>query len=64
MSVRERQIPYDFIHMWNLINKTSEHRAKMRERDKSRNKLLTIGNKLMVTIMEVGGGMDYTGDTD
>ena len=22
---RERQIPYDFIHMWNLRNKTDEH---------------------------------------
>ena len=23
-SVRERQIPYDFIHMWNLMNKLNE----------------------------------------
>ena len=23
-SVRERQIPYDFIHMWNFRNKTDE----------------------------------------
>ena len=25
-SVRERQIPYDFTHIWNLRNKTDEHR--------------------------------------
>ena len=24
-SVRERQVPYDFIHMWILRNKTNEH---------------------------------------
>ena len=24
-SIRERQIPYDFTHMWNLRNKTDEH---------------------------------------
>ena len=23
--IRERQIPYDFTHMWNLRNKTDEH---------------------------------------
>ena len=27
-SVRERQIPYDFTHVWNLRNKTDEHRGK------------------------------------
>ena len=27
-SVRERQILNDFIHMWNLRNKTDEHREK------------------------------------
>jgi len=27
-SVRERQIPYDFTHMWNLRNKTNEQRKK------------------------------------
>ena len=24
-SVRERQMPYDFTHRWNLRNKTDEH---------------------------------------
>ena len=32
-SVRERQIPCDFTHMWNLKNKTGEHRGK-KERGK------------------------------
>ena len=27
-SVRERQISYDFFHMWNLRNKTNEHRGR------------------------------------
>ena len=31
--VRERQIPYDFTHMWNLRNKTSKEKKK-REKDK------------------------------
>jgi len=30
-SVRERQILYDFTHMWNLRNKTNKQREKMRE---------------------------------
>ena len=33
-SVRKRQIPYDFTHMWHLRNKTVEHRGiKKRERE-------------------------------
>ena len=27
-SVKERQIPYDFTHMWNLRNKIDEHKGK------------------------------------
>ena len=27
-SVKERQILYDFAHMWNLRNKTDEHRVR------------------------------------
>ena len=30
--VRERQIPYDFTHMWNLRNKTNEQRKKKKPR--------------------------------
>ena len=50
--------------MWNLRNKTNEpkktkknpkyKKQKVRERDKPRNRLLTTGNKLMVTRGEVG----------
>ena len=32
---RERQIPYAFTHMWNLRNKTDEHRREKKERGKS-----------------------------
>jgi len=35
-SVREKQTPYDFTHMWNLRNKTNEQREKnKRERETS-----------------------------
>jgi len=27
-SVRKRQVPYDFTHLWNLRNKTDEHRGR------------------------------------
>ena len=40
--------------MWNLRNKTNEHRGK--KRGKLRNRLLTIENKLRVTGGEVGEG--------
>ena len=43
-SVRARQIPYNFIAMWNLRNKTNEQR-KEREREKPKNRLVTIKNK-------------------
>ena len=51
-SVRERPIPYDLIYMWNLRNKTKEQREKKKIQTR---KLLTIENKLLVTIGEVGG---------
>ena len=48
-SVRERQIPYDFTHIWNLRNKQMNiSRNKKRERGKPRNRLLTIENTLVV----------------
>ena len=30
-SVRERQISYDFTHMWNLSNLTDDHRGRVGE---------------------------------
>ena len=62
-SVRQKQIPYDFTHMGNLRNKTNEQRKK-RERDKPRNRLLTLENKLMVTRGEIGWGESQTGNGD
>ena len=38
-SNRERQIPYDFAHMWHLRKKTKEQRYKEKERDKPRYRL-------------------------
>ena len=42
----ERQIPYDFTCMWNIINKTNKQKIT---RD------IEIKNKLTVTRGEVGG---------
>ena len=47
--VREKQIPYDLIHMWNLRDKTKEQRWRG---ENPRDRLLTIGNKLVVTKRE------------
>ena len=57
--VRERQIPYNFIHMWNLRNKTDEHRGKKkikREREANHKRLLHMENKQRVTGRVVEGG--------
>ena len=56
-SIRQRQIPYDFTHMWNLRNKTDEHRGrgKKGEREGNHKRLLTIENKLRVTGGEESG---------
>ena len=48
-QVRERQLPYDFIHVWNLRNKTRRRKQKTR--------LLNIKNKLVVIRGEAGEGM-------
>lgn len=37
LSGSKCQIPYDFTHMWNLKNKTNDHRGK--KRGKLRNRL-------------------------
>ena len=42
----KRQVPYDFIPTWNLGN---QKKKMSKEREKSRNRLLIIENKLMVT---------------
>ena len=42
--VRERQIPYDFTHMWNLRNKIDEYMGGGEKRE---------GNKLKKTLFKV-----------
>jgi len=56
---QKRQTPYDFIHIWNLRNRTHEQRGK---KGNPRNRLLTIENKLVVTRGEMGRGMGEVGD--
>ena len=34
-SVRERQIPYYFTHLWNLRNKTNEQRKKRQTKNQT-----------------------------
>ena len=44
-SVREKQIPYDFTHMWNLRNTTDEHMGRgggKRERETNHKRLLKV----------------------
>ena len=62
ISPKERQIPQDFIHMWNLRNQ-----KKMKEEERETNKQKTdsiIKNKTMVSIRDVGGRMGKIGDED
>ena len=35
-SIRERQIPYDLIHMWNLRKKTDKHMGRGEEKKERR----------------------------
>ena len=57
--VRERQILYDFTHMWKSRNKTSEQweRKITKGRGRPRKRRLTIESKLMVTRVEMGRQM-------
>ena len=61
-SIRERQIPYDFTHVWNLRNKTDKYMGRGEEREgreTNHKRLLTIENKLRVDgEMWVGDGLD------
>ena len=52
-------VPYDFIHMWNLRNK-----IKKKKRQTKKNGLLTTKNNQMVTRREMGGGMGEIGKAD
>ena len=49
-SSRERQIPYNFIYMWNLRNETKQTNKQ------NRNKIIDTENIVMVVRLgEVGG---------
>ena len=65
-SVRERQLPYDLTHIWDLRNKAAEReeqegknkiRQKLSEREANHKRLLTIRNKLRVAGGAVGRRM-------
>jgi len=52
--------------MWNVRNRVEDHRGKegklngkSSERETNPERLLTLGNKLVVAGRDVGGGMGY-----
>ena len=55
-SIRERQIPYDFTHMWNLRMKKKWAKGKKRRSEANQETDSTIENKL-ITRCEVSGEM-------
>ena len=58
-TIGERQIPYDFAHMWDLRNQTNKEKKRQ-----TKNRLLTIENQLMFARGEVSGGMDEIVERD
>ena len=44
-SVKDRQIPYDFTHMWNLRNATGKHRRNKKKRE-ANHQIDSLQNKL------------------
>ena len=67
--IRERQLSYGFIHIWNIRNRAEDHggrewkqNGKSSERKKNHERLLTTGNKLKVAGEEVSVRMGSLGD--
>ena len=54
----ERQIPYDFTHMWNLRNKTNEQQKWYKQKNilLMMNKLIVTGGKVSRYMGEIGKG--------
>ena len=63
ISQSERQIPYDFTHVWNLRKKPKKKTDKTRQ-NKTKNSLLITENKLMVTRRGMCRGMGKIGEGD
>ena len=53
--IREKQIQYDFIHMWNFRNKTDEHMCGGEERETNHKRLLMIWEQTEGWWREVDG---------
>ena len=58
-EIRERQILYDFIHMWNLRNKTNKQRKSKRKRQ---TKKQTLNHRKQTDGYQRGGGWGYEGN--
>ena len=53
--VRERQIPHDFTHMWNLRNKTNEPRGKIK-REGGKPRIKTFNCREQIDGYQQGAG--------
>ena len=63
-SVRERQKPYNFTHIWNLRT-TQMNKREKRERDKPRNRLFNCKEQTDFWLrVNRWGGMDELGKKD
>ena len=58
MDLEDRQIPYDFIYMWNLQSKINEQTKQ------SENRLTDTENNLIVARGERSQGLDEIGERD
>ena len=56
-STRERQIPYDFTHIWNSRNKTDEHKGSVGKKEKREKPQESLNDKeqTMSWQRDVGG---------
>ena len=54
-QVRERQIPFDFTHMWNLRNKIDEHMGRGGNRRQGNKLQESLKNTEQTGLMEGGG---------
>ena len=58
MDLEDRQIPYDFIYMWNLQSKINEQTKQ------SENRLTDTENNLIVARGERSQGLDEIGERE
>ena len=63
-SIRERQIPYDFINMRNLRNKTDKHMGSREERGKHTTRDSYLFSLFILRERERAGGVERGGERE